>query len=207
MISQFVWDFDGTLFDSYPAMARGFQEFLSSRNHMESEEDILNHLHVSFSTAWKYYQGKYHLPDSDLIILKDYRRKAEIHIQPYPGCAQTLNLLQDNGCHNYLMTHRGESAFSYLRSFNMLSLFTRCITSKDGFPRKPDPAGLNALIAEYDPDRTHWIMIGDRTLDLQAGINAGIHTCLFESGAEADASLADFKVTDFRQILKITGLQ
>ena len=207
MITQLVWDFDGTLFDSYPAMADGFRNYLQSRNHNEPVSEIESLLRISFGTAWSHYCQKYSLDESEISVLKEYQAAAENALQPYPHCLETLQILKERGCHHYLLTHRGASALEHMQSVHMLSLFDRCITAEDGFPRKPDPGALHALISEYDHDHSHWLMIGDRKLDIDSGINAGIQTCLFDTGSDAKDASADFIMIDFRQMLTITGVQ
>ena len=48
-----------------------------------------------------------------------------------------------------------------------------------GFARKPAPDAINHLIDRYhlDPEKT--MMVGDRKLDIEAGINAKIDTSAY----------------------------
>lgn len=205
-IRQLVWDFDGTLFDSYPAMAYGFHKFLESKGYSDTEEEILDYLRISFSTAWKHYQIKYSLSEEDLSYVKAYQKREEENIHPYAHCRELLEKLHKEGCCHYLLTHRDTSAVELLQKYDMHRFFTQCILCDDGFPRKPDPAGLNFLIDKYDSDRTHWMIIGDRNMELQAGKAAGIRTCLYDSGAVTDRTLADCICIDYSEFKQIAGI-
>lgn len=55
------------------------------------------------------------------------------------------------------------------------SEFQGCIPS-----RKPDPTALRHLMQTHGMNQNACLMICDRDIDLMAGRNAGIHTCLFD---------------------------
>ena len=42
MYSHYIWDFDGTLFDSYPQMTRAFQQALSDLGYSHTSNEILS---------------------------------------------------------------------------------------------------------------------------------------------------------------------
>ena len=60
MYSHYIWDFDGTLFDSYPQMTRAFQQALSDLGYSHTSNEILSHLKISVSIN-KDYQEKHNL--------------------------------------------------------------------------------------------------------------------------------------------------
>lgn len=49
--------------------------------------------------------------------------------------------------------------------------------------RKPKPKNLLAAAKEYNLDLAQCVMVGDRTTDIQTGINAGTRTALVLTGA------------------------
>lgn len=56
MYKHIIWDFDGTLFDTYPVMAKIFKEVLKEHEVEEPLEEIMKQLKVSASSALKYYE-------------------------------------------------------------------------------------------------------------------------------------------------------
>lgn len=54
MYKHIIWDFDGTLFDSYPAMGGAFKALLNEQRIEESLEEILKYMKVSMWTAIDY---------------------------------------------------------------------------------------------------------------------------------------------------------
>ena len=65
-----------------------------------------------------------------------------------------------------------------LAGLGVRELFDDVIGSDGAFPRKPDPAGLLALMARAGaaPDRT--LMVGDSRIDQQTAVNASARCCL-----------------------------
>ena len=47
---------------------------------------------------------------------------------------------------------------------------------RDGVPLKPNPEGINDLLAELNAKREECLYIGDTDVDMQTGKNAGIYT-------------------------------
>ena len=65
--------------------------------------------------------------------------------------------------------------------------FKEIVTIDNGFPRKPHPASYEYLHQKYDLD----LIIGDRELNILAGKNLNIKTCLFQNNqAGADYYLS-----------------
>ena len=54
------------------------------------------------------------------------------------------------------------------------------MTGEDGFPLKPAPDALNALIKRNGLKKDACLMLGDRDIDIGAGVNAGIGTLLYD---------------------------
>jgi phosphoglycolate phosphatase len=75
----------------------------------------------------------------------------------------------------------------------------------NSFPeKKPDPVGLNALIAESGADRERTIMVGDSAVDVQTARNAGTRSCGVRWGFQPEtfvASPPDFLIDDMRDLI------
>ncbi|HVB38277.1 MAG TPA: HAD hydrolase-like protein, partial [Vicinamibacterales bacterium] len=50
------------------------------------------------------------------------------------------------------------------------------------FARKPDPEGLQALMAEWDVEPASTLLVGDSAVDLRTAQNAGARICLARYG-------------------------
>lgn len=202
MYRHIIWDFDGTLFDTYPVMGKVLQEMLSELGIDEPLAIILKYMKVSMTHAIQHYIDQYQVTEA---FLKEYKRRsneAELSVsRPFDGIAELLSYIQASGRYNYLYTHRGESALQLLDKFGLKNYFRDFITSKQGFARKPCPDAITYLIDTHRMKHEEAIMIGDRDLDIQAAVNAGIRTCYFREYGESVK--ADYEITSFPQLSDI----
>lgn len=187
----FFWDFDGTIFDTYPIMVQAFMTALTQQQVSElelDEQDIYETMRQhSLGTALQKFSAEFSIQADQLE--QDYRQNERGQIaqaKPFDGMVDLLQQLADAGGKHYLLTHRNQSAMQLLQAAGIKKLFTDEVTSEQPFPRKPNPASLNALIKRHEVQKASAIMIGDRTLDVDAGHNAGIAGALFDPGRLID---------------------
>ena len=68
-----IWDYDGTLFDSYPVVADAFNETLAKYGIVEDVNEIYSHMKVTLAHANAYYREKYDLDDAFFEQYKNLR--------------------------------------------------------------------------------------------------------------------------------------
>lgn len=203
MYKHIIWDFDGTLFDTYPVMAKVFKELLQKQGIEEPLEQIVSQLRVSASSALKYYEIKYQIDIEFITKYKTQKKEAEIELsRPFEGIEEVCKYIHTTNRKNYLLTHRGESSIELLKKYDLYDYFSEFITSKQGFERKPSPDAINYLINKYNMILSESIMIGDRDLDLLSGKNAGISACYFTEGNDEN-NYADYTIKKFSQLYSI----
>ena len=186
-----IWDFDGTLFDTYPAMAKAAQLALKELGYDESVERVMAEMKISMGHAMKVFGAKYDLPEGFMARYKVIRDACELQTAaPFAGIKPLCRRIIAEGGYNYIASHRGASMVPLLDKYGMTELFRACATDENGFARKPSPEAINYLIETCAIERSSAIMIGDRDLDLQAGENAGIDSRYFD-GTDIDALIAD----------------
>ena len=93
---------------------------------------------------------------------------------PFSDAADVLSAIVRAGGRNYLYTHRNRTALGYLETYGLSGYFADAVTSEEGFPAKPAPDAVLALIARNELDPGECVMIGDREIDGMSGKNAGI---------------------------------
>ena len=197
-----IWDFDGTLFDTYPIITRVFLQALEKRGIHESYAAINGAVRVSFGELFRYLSA-YDLGEEFRLEVEAERRAAEKKLAlPFKGAYGLRADIVSAGGRNVLFTHRDKTAFEMLRDFGMDTLFCDAVLDGDGFPAKPAPDAVNALISRCTVDRSHAIMVGDREIDIGSGINAGIDSCLCLA-LEHNNTAAKYKARDFSEIRKI----
>ncbi|WP_042457269.1 HAD-IA family hydrolase [Neobacillus dielmonensis] len=203
MYKHIIWDFDGTLFDTYPVMAKVFKEGLKEQGIEEPLEEIVKQMKVSASSALRYYEKKYHIDEDFITVYQKRKKEAELELsKPFAGIKEICNYIHSTNRYNYLLTHRGESSITLLKKFDLYKHFFDFITSKQGFERKPSPDAIHYLINKYHMIHSESIMIGDRDLDLLSGKNAGISACYFTEGNEEN-QYADYTINNFLELFSI----
>lgn len=203
MYKHIIWDFDGTLFDTYPVMGSIFKTVLEEEKIVEPLDEIVNYMKVSMPYAVQHYEQKYHIDSAFMEKYAEKRNELELSLcKPFKGIEELCKYICTSGKSNYLYTHRGESALLFLKNYGLYDYFADFITSQQGFDRKPSPNAINYLVDKYSMIRDEAIMIGDRDLDILAGKNAGIHTCFFTDGT-TKSDIADFTINDLQQLHSI----
>lgn len=204
MFLHYIWDFDGTLFDSYPQSARAFQQALSDLGYSHANDEILSHLKISVTACINYYQEKYSLGEELRRKYKYYEHNVEfIPIKPYPYVKEVLTKITALGGKNYIYTHRDHVAIDYIRKYRLDDFFTDYITSEDGFASKPAPDAILHLIKKHNMVKDTAIMVGDRDIDILSGYNAGVLGCLFDPDNFFPEFEVDFRVKSMREFKKV----
>ena len=201
MFEYVIWDFGGTLFDTYPAATRVFKEVLSKFGVTAKEEEILEKLKESTFKAATYFSNKYRLKEG--LIEKFYT--IENHLEPdkqppFKSAREVCLQINRNGGNNFLFSHRSNYSMTKLLSYyKMVDLFSEIVSSDNGFARKPDPQAIMYIIDKYDLDHEKVITIGDREIDIESGRRAGIATCLFNPGDFITSTRADYVIDSLEQ--------
>jgi phosphoglycolate phosphatase-like HAD superfamily hydrolase len=199
-----IWDFDGTLFDTYPHTAQAFlmllkKEYLVNENVLEIEK----HMRISMQHAYDFYKDKFEVNDDFIEKFENYRTLYENqHALPINDTYLVCKFIYDQGSFNYLHTHRDKSALSMLQRHGFNNIFKDFVTADDGFARKPSPDALLHLVKKHDMNKSATLYIGDRSVDLECAHNAGIKSCLFTPNVN-NTSDADFTVQNFSDLYYI----
>lgn len=193
MFDAYIWDFDGTLFDSYPIMLAGFMNTLEDYGVAADEKEVYKILKALSS---KSVAEKYQLDFAAFTeTFKSYEKKDQRIPESFPGTKEILEAVVAKGAKNYILTHREVgSTHELLKKEGMDHLVVEVVGPENNFPRKPDPASLNYLVEKYQliPEKT--VMIGDRTMDILAGQGAGVKTIFYDIDYLLEEMPADYTV-------------
>ncbi|MGX9807707.1 HAD-IA family hydrolase [Exiguobacterium acetylicum] len=175
MLKHFIWDFDGTLFDTYPVLVDVFIELLEREGRLVERERVAELMAISTKTTYEAFCV------SDEFIATYKQQKTTIEFdrsRPFMGIQKLLETLSERGATHHIVTHRGQSIYALLNKHQLTHHFQDILTVEQGFARKPDPEAVQYLIEQHQLQLSETIMIGDRELDVLAGHHAGIATCL-----------------------------
>jgi len=182
---HYIWDFDGTLFDSYPHVLASMQKVLAEENLSCDATELWRRLLVNFGEGRK-YSGLSPEAYKRFNTYQHFLGEDEIEpkVVPFDGMRDLLAAIVNNGGKNYLYTHRNQTSLAYLDQFGMTEFFADFVTSEEHFPAKPAPDAVLAILERNHLNPKDCIMVGDRLIDGMAGINAGIAGALITAAAD-----------------------
>jgi HAD superfamily hydrolase (TIGR01509 family) len=199
-----IWDFDGTLFDTYPAICRAFQQALADFGATAPLPEIESLARVEVFHCASVLAARFDLDTDDLIRAfgKHYVAIPFADQPPFPGVREVCERILAIGGVNAIVTHRNAGSMAgLLAEHGMQALFAETISRDDRYPRKPDPAAFVAVLQHQGLDPAETLAIGDREIDILAGRAAGLSTCLFR--ASPSSVTADITISDFAELLEV----
>ncbi|EOT28902.1 HAD-IA family hydrolase [Enterococcus saccharolyticus] len=199
MFEEYIWDFDGTLYDSYPVILDGFMATLNDYGIQADRREIYQILKEKSSAS---VAEKYQLDfDEFTKVYKKHEANDPRIPVSYPGTKEILEAIVAKGKKNYILTHRlVASTQELLEREGMLHLVEEIVGPENNFPRKPNPAALNYLVDKYQMNPNKTVMIGDRTMDVDAGKNAGVQSIFYDLEELLEDVAADYTVRSVEEM-------
>lgn len=208
-MTSIVWDFDGTLANSYPGMVTAVQKSLkdnfkidlsrdtifkdikktSIRNYVEElfteEESTKENVEANVKTFYHHYKLIEQQHQDDIVLM--------------PHALKTLKALQEKGVQQFIVTHRDQSIYDIAKKLGIDGFFDEIVSVEDDFIRKPDPNMLKYLMKKYSLSTDALFVVGDRQIDIDFGRSVGAKCVLY---SDVDAEFGqDFVVEDLVGVL------
>jgi phosphoglycolate phosphatase len=214
-----IFDYDGTLFDTRPAIVhcigRAFEEY----GHTIPARDAVARAVGTGAT----------LPDTLLLLDSGlrhdrtaldelvaayrniYRDEGPALLRVFPGVAETLQALRRSGITCAVVSNKGIDAIR--RSFEetgLSLLIDFVVGDQPGTPKKPDTSIVTNLIApRYGLRSDEMLMVGDTEVDILFAQRTGIASCWASYGygvpAYCRALEADYEISSISQVLEIVA--
>lgn len=208
MIKHIIWDFDGTLFDSYPGMVNAFLRALKKYEVEAEYDEVLKLFLNSEKTAVQYYQNQFLLGEELTEVYQDEKSHIDLsNMLPFPYAKEVCQRIKEAGRYNYILTHRGSTTYDILRKNGMVELFTEIVTKDNQFARKPDPEAIYYLLDKYKIHPKEAMIVGDREIEILLGQKAKVKTCFYESGNREPELQADYRVKSLEEVLTILNIE
>jgi phosphoglycolate phosphatase-like HAD superfamily hydrolase len=191
-----LWDFDGTLFDTYPCYVRTLCEVIGGN---VNEETMMKKMKKSFGFAIDFFKIPKEVVEKYIEVENALPPDTK---PPFPYVKEVLSQTSLN----VIMTHKPrEEVQTMLNYYGWEHLFTEIVCGDDGYPRKPNPESYHYLHNKYHID----LAVGDRKIDLLPAHKLGIKTCLFNPNDDADQNairIADFIVRSYQEFFQVVQL-
>ena len=202
MFKNILWDVDGTLFDTYPAITYAISKSINEMGFSIALNVIDGLVRQSLSQCVETLSQRFKL-DPDLLrrqFSESYLKVDPANQPPFPGVREVCEFIHEHGGLNIAVTHRSVQSTQMLLDIHGLApYFTDIFSIEQGYPRKPNPKIIQAALDDHALNPNETLLVGDRDLDIQAGRVAGVRTLLF-GGAEL-ITPADFQIDHYSQLL------
>ncbi len=206
MIRHLLWDVDGTLFDTGPAVTYAISRSLNEMGYTIPLNVVDGLARQSLDVCVDTLAARFQL-DPALLRQRSgecYRRIPPERQPPFPGAGEVCAWVAVRGGLNLIVTARKlESTRALLAAHGMTALFAEIFSAEQCYPCKPDPAILLAALEKHALNPVEALLIGHRESDIQAGQAAGVATCLF--GRAEVSSSPSLRVQDYGALLVYLG--
>lgn len=207
-IRHFIWDFDGTLFNTYPVVIENLRKALRQYGHDSDPVEVMEQLLTSAREACNYYAKEHGIDAQELhAAYQNHRLRALSLLEagPMEGVREVLEQICTTGRYNYIFTNRLESETRrYLEKHGYDKYFREIVGAEAPcFAYKPAPDVLLYLIDKYGMDAQDTVMIGDRDCDLGSARNANVGNVHYVCAMVPENLTCDWRFEDYGEMLAL----
>jgi len=186
-----IFDWDGTLLNSFHADARAYQAmFRALRIHFGSRE-LARH----YSPDWHRVYRAAKVPKqlwrtADALWAEAYKKEKP---RLLPGAKRLLQKLSHSHKLGLVTSGDSERVHRQLEQFGFTAFFQACICSEDSVRRKPHPAPLRKAMKSLAVKAEDSVYIGDTPEDIEMAARAGVRSIGIAGPFPSSARLKDAK--------------
>lgn len=152
VIKNILWDLDGTIFDTYPAIAYAIGKSLNELGFSLALNAIDGLARRSIDHCLETLSERFKL-DPDLFraqFAKSYREVPPAKQTPFPGMREVCSWVHEHDGVNVIVTHRAVgSTQTLLDVHDLTSCFDDILSVEQGYARKPDPELITAALEKH----------------------------------------------------------
>ena len=195
-ISLFVYDFDGTLVDTFEDIAGSVNLTLAEMNLQSlKRETIRGNIGsgvVKLMTRSLVGSGCNDAKTAVSLFRKHYNHHLLDQTKLYPNGRAIVEHFS-NKKHAILSNKPISFIEKILKALNFLSPFDSILGGDSLKEQKPNPIGLQFLMKKFNYTAKEVLMIGDSAIDVETGKHAGVITCGVTYGLGDPGSLRNSK--------------
>ena len=180
MVEHILWDMGGTLLDTYADVDACLFDHVRRYGRIAQLVEVSRLTRVSIAHAIDVLSEKYGIPAADLQEGVDrLKHRWEQHPPKVAdGAQEVMAAVRRTGGLNLVVTHRDRASAELLLRKRHLDLVDDMICAPDGYARKPDPEMYHLMVQRHGLEEPDCLGVGDRQLDCDAALAAGISAAL-----------------------------
>lgn len=118
-----------------------------------------------------------HLEEAICVYREIFKQYCSYQVKPYEGILPMLSELQNQNIRLAVVTNKPHvNAVCLMKEYFGNYPFTHVIGQQDGFPQKPDPAGIFEIVSQWGISPEECVYLGDSDVDMKTGKGAGCLT-------------------------------
>ncbi len=139
-----------------------------------------------------------------------YLRRCGTRSHLYPQVREVLQALRMQGVKLAVVTNK-ESRYTatVLDAHQLTPVFDRVVSGDTLAAKKPDPAGINSCLAQFQVERGRALFVGDSSIDVATARNAGVTVWAlpygYNMGEPIEACAPDRVIPDVSVLLSVTS--
>jgi HAD superfamily hydrolase (TIGR01509 family) len=196
MIKGIVFDFDGTIVDSMQMVFNALNDALKKRGLPIIEVELLGRragLPVSDIISSKVHITQSVAKGIEKDVFEAYTAFCKTSCELLPQVESTLKMLKSQKIKLGLLTTTPRNPLKLVAAKFSLKDYFEIMLAKEDVKNKPNPEGLNKIIAEFGISKDECIYVGDSPIDILTGKAAGIKTIAVTTGIATIQQLEEAK--------------
>ncbi|MGH9749894.1 MAG: HAD family hydrolase [Candidatus Polarisedimenticolia bacterium] len=191
MIRGIIFDFDGTLIDSYEAITESLNAVRSSRGMPALRlEDVKGMVGHGLEHLIEKAVGPDQADEGVKLFRHSYAAICEKRTTILPAVKETLEQLDRRGYHMAIASNKPSYfARDILRALEIDHLFAEVLGPNDVEKPKPDPEMLEIIMMRIGLSPEEVVYVGDMLLDIEAGRGAGVEVYAVPTGSASRETL------------------
>lgn len=216
MITNYIFDFDGTLMDTSGVILSTIKATIRDIGlPHKTDEECRSIIGIRTDEA-----GKYLYPDLDVsnkefarVFRENYDRlKKGAHEKAFPGVLDTLEQLRAAGYGLAVASSRRLASLNeYLDGLGIKGWFEMIVGADSVTKGKPNPEPVLKILSELGWNGENTLVVGDADVDIMMGNTAGCRTCAVTYGNGSLESLRestpDYMIDNFSDILGLNVIK
>jgi 2-phosphoglycolate phosphatase len=191
LIRGIIFDFDGTLIDSYEPITASLnevrQKFGQAALGVDQVRDMVGH---GLEHLIEKAIGREHVPEGVSQFREHYAKICESRTTILPTVRQTLEELDRRGYQMGIATNKPSYfARDILKALDIDHLFAEVLGPNDVARPKPDPEMLEIMMARLGLGTDEVVYVGDMLLDIEVARNAGVAVYAVPTGSATRETL------------------
>lgn len=181
-----VFDLDGTLIDSRSDLAESANQLIDELGGNQLSEEVIGRM-VGEGAALLVARalaaaGLGEVAGALPRFLEIYDTRLLVHTKPYMGVREAINVARQGARVTVLTNKPQRPTHRILEALDLRDLFDEVVGGDGPYPRKPDPAGLLAMMAAAQASGERTLVVGDSAIDCETARRASTRCCLVSYG-------------------------